>query len=116
MFDIVTEKLVNTKERSAGYDVSFEGLFSSASSPIDSGASIIDIRSQGVLLGSNYIAVNNTSGNGQKIQMDSSTFEKYFEVYTNNNLHCMKLITADVMDNILKFRKETDIPLDIVII
>ena len=42
----------------------------------------------------------------KKLEMDSIEFEQYFDVYTNNNLETMKILTADLMELLIEFRKK----------
>ena len=39
--------------------------------------------------------------NKQKLEMDSCEFEKAFNVYTDNNIIAMQLLTADIQEDIL---------------
>ena len=51
----------------------------------------------------------------ERLEMDSSEFEKYFNVYTTNKIIGMQLLTADVMEELLAFKNKTNIEYDIVI-
>ena len=50
-----------------------------------------------------------------KLKMDSSEFEKYFDVSTTNKIIGMQLLTADVMEELVNFQKKTNMQYDIVI-
>ena len=42
----------------------------------------------------------------KKLEMDSISFEKKFDVYTENKLEAMKILTSDIMEIMLEIRKE----------
>lgn len=50
-----------------------------------------------------------------RLNMDSSEFEKYFDVITDNKIIAMQLLTADVMEEMIEFENKTNIKYDIVI-
>lgn len=50
-----------------------------------------------------------------RLEMDSSEFEKYFDVSATNNIIGMQLLTADVMEELIDFENKTNIKYDIVI-
>lgn len=50
-----------------------------------------------------------------RLEMDSSEFEKQFNVYTSNPIVGMQLLTADVMEEILEFQNKTKTHFDIFI-
>lgn len=45
-------------------------------------------------------------GKGDKIEMDSSEFEKSFDVYAGNKITAMQLLTADIMQMLLDFKNQ----------
>jgi hypothetical protein len=47
--------------------------------------------------------------------MDSDEFEKYFDVSSTNQIIGMQLLTHDIMDMLVDFRKQLKMPLDILI-
>ena len=47
--------------------------------------------------------------------MDSSEFEKYFDVITDNKIIAMQLLTADVMEEMIEFENKTNMKYDIVV-
>ena len=53
--------------------------------------------------------------NKNRLIMDSSEFEKYFDVITNNKIIAMQLLTADVMEEMIEFENKTNMKYDIVI-
>ena len=50
-----------------------------------------------------------------KLNMDSSEFEKYFDVKTTNKIIAMQLLTSDVMEELIKFEDKTKMKYDIYI-
>ena len=50
-----------------------------------------------------------------KIEMDSSEFEKYFDVYGENKIIAMQILTSDVMDLMISFRQESKIQYELTI-
>ena len=50
-----------------------------------------------------------------KLEMDSSEFEKYFDVVATNKIIGMQLLTADVMEDLIDFQNKTHIKFNIVI-
>jgi len=51
----------------------------------------------------------------EKLELDSSEFEKYFDVKVTNKIIGMQILTADVMEELVKFRANTKMHYDIVI-
>ena len=50
-----------------------------------------------------------------RLEMDSSEFEKYFDVSATNKIIGMQLLTADVMEELIDFINKTNIKYDIII-
>lgn len=50
-----------------------------------------------------------------RLEMDSSEFEKYFDVSATNKIIGMQLLTADVMEELIDFENKTKMKYDIVI-
>ena len=50
-----------------------------------------------------------------KLEMDSSEFEKYFDVSSSNQIIGMQLLTHDIMDLLIDYRIRLNSPFDIVI-
>lgn len=49
------------------------------------------------------------------IKMDSSEFEKYFDIYSNNEMLTMRLLTHDVMEELVNFYKMYNLQFEIVL-
>ena len=50
-----------------------------------------------------------------RLKMDSSEFEKYFDVKASNQIIGMQLLTADVMEQLVEFENKTKMKFDIII-
>ena len=53
--------------------------------------------------------------NKNRLKMDSSEFEQYFDVQASNKIIGMQLLTADIMEELVNFERETKIKYDIYI-
>ena len=51
----------------------------------------------------------------KKLKMDSSEFEKHFDVKASNPIIGMQLLTADVMEDLVQFENKTKMKFDIII-
>lgn len=61
------------------------------------------------------IMQNGTFLFNKKLEMDSSEFEKHFDVKASDKIIGMQLLTADVMEELVQFEKETKMKFDIYI-
>ena len=66
-----------------------------------------------------YLRINRNieklySSNKFRVEMDSTEFEKYFDVFTNDKIETMRILTHDIMDEIIDFARY-GIPFEIVI-
>ena len=61
------------------------------------------------------IKQNGTIRKKERLEMDSSEFEKYFDVSSNNDIIGMQILTHDVMELLLEYRKYLKCPFDICI-
>ncbi len=50
-----------------------------------------------------------------KVNMDSSEFEKYFDVKSSNQIITMQILTSDVMEELVEFENKTKMKFDIYI-
>lgn len=51
----------------------------------------------------------------KRVEMDSSEFEKYFDVYGDDKIQVMQILTSDIIDEMLEFRKNNKIIFEITI-
>ena len=50
-----------------------------------------------------------------KLEMDSSEFEKNFDVSATNKIIAMQLLTADIMEDLIEFKNKTNMFYDVII-
>jgi len=67
------------------------------------------------IMGELKIMQNGTMLFGNKLKMDSSEFEKYFDVQASNKIIGMQLLTADIMEELVRFVNETNMKYDVYI-
>lgn len=53
--------------------------------------------------------------NKNRLKMDSSEFEKYFDVVATNKIIGMQLLTADIMEDLIEFQNKTNMRYDVII-
>lgn len=53
------------------------------------------------------------SSNKEKVEIDNSTFEKYFDVYSSNEILTMRILTPDVLNTIVDFAEKNKILFEI---
>ncbi|MCI9063251.1 MAG: DUF3137 domain-containing protein [Clostridia bacterium] len=80
----------------------FNGLFAK----IDINKSINTI----LKIRTNWIGLNRAK---DKLEMDSQEFEKHFDVYTQNNIIAMQLLTSDIMMKLVDFKNNMKLKYDI---
>ena len=51
----------------------------------------------------------------RRLEMDSSEFEKYFDVKTSDKILGMRLLTADIMEELIEFQNKTNMEYDVYI-
>ena len=50
----------------------------------------------------------------QRVEMDSAEFEKYFDIYSQNKIEAMQLLTIDVMETLMNFYKKYNLDFEII--
>lgn len=60
-----------------------------------------------------YFSFKNIEKNN-KVELDNSEFEKYFDVYSENSILAVRLLTADIMDVFIDFYKKFNITFEVV--
>lgn len=107
MAEIVTEEeetYINSKGETETRTITkFAGLFSKLE--IDK-----SINSQLKIVANGKIFLNKN-----RLKMDSSEFEKYFDVQASNKIIGMQILTADIMEDLVEFERENKIKYDICI-
>ena len=61
------------------------------------------------------IRINNSISKRKRLEMDSSEFEKYFDVSSTDKIIGMQLLTHDIMEILVNYRKDQGKPFDILI-
>lgn len=102
MADIKVQRTVKTDKSSYTVNV-FQGIFAFTTS-------IKNINTYIKISKNNFNLFNSKNA----IEMDSSEFEKYFDIYSGNELLTMRILTHDVMDTLVEFYKKSSIPFEIV--
>lgn len=97
--DVRTEIENSNDDNSSSRTVVFRGLFSSAQFNTDI-KNTIKIRSDKGFLGKLLPA------NKQLIQLDSLEFENLFDVYSTDKILAVRILTSDILDFMINFRKE----------
>ena len=68
------------------------------------------------IMGDLRITQNGSLMFDKKLEMDSSEFEKYFDVQASNQIIGMQLLTTDVMEELVDFENKTKMKFDIIIV
>ena len=108
MAEIKTQEIKTERDSDGNthttYITKFHGLFSKI---------VLDKSIQSTL----KIKPNNTIVfDSNKLDMDSSEFEKYFDVSASNQIIGMQILTSDVMEDLIDFRIKTNMNYEICII
>jgi len=103
MSDLNIKHRVNTGRRSRTYEV-FQGIFVKTECNKDIGTYIKISKNQLKIFGPN-----------NRVEMDSAEFEKYFDIYSENEMITMQLLTSDVMTTLIDFYNKYSIEYEIVI-
>ena len=107
MAQIITELIRYGSKGEKQYTSVFQGFFA-ISTFENNFDGIIKVRTdQGKFL--------NTIYNKNKLEMDSQTFENYFDVISTNNIQTLQVLTPDVMNMLLKFEQEHNIKVELTI-
>jgi len=107
MGDILTQYVTYDENGQPTRSTVFQGLFS-ASSLNKVITDTIKIRTDSKLFNKEHNSID-------KLNMDSQEFEKYFNVFAHDKILAMRILTSDIMDSILTFKKENNIKFDITI-
>lgn len=105
MGDIHTVNVSHTSNGRTTRTTIFQGLFSSSKLNKNLNSKI-KIRSDKGLMGIFYKEKD-------LLHMDSQEFEKYFDVLTNNKILAMRILTSDIMDYLIQFKKDNKIKFEI---
>lgn len=112
--EVQTEKEETDKDGNRYYATLFHGMFGiiELNQIIPS---IIQIRSNANLIVTVPTKIATIGMAFEKIELDSSEFEKIFDVYTDNKIQAMQILTADVMAEMIDFYNKYKIAYEITI-
>lgn len=110
MSEVLTEYLGTDNRGRTAYYPLFHGMFAKAvtQTPFKAGLYLSTPHNTGLYL-------RGKSVDELKVDLDSQEFEKYFDVYCINKIIAMQLLTADVMQMLVDFRKEMDMEYEVTI-
>ena len=103
LIELCNISLENMSARNELLDLIYEGIFST---------SFLNNRVYDeVTIKTNKVLFKDTN----IVEMDSSEFEKYFDVYSNSNILSMEILTHDIMEELVNFYVKYKIKFEIVI-
>lgn len=103
LIELCNISLENVSARNELLDLIYEGIFST---------SFLNNRVYDeVTIKTNKVLFKDTN----IVEMDSSEFEKYFDVYSNSNILSMEILTHDIMEELVNFYVKYKIKFEIVI-
>ena len=105
MGDVLTQNESTDSDGNTTYYTVFSGLFCKCNLSKDT-RNTLKVRADKGIFGKNKSQVN----------MDSQEFEKNFDVYSSDKVLAMRLLTSDIMDFMINFKKENKIRFDFSII
>lgn len=103
--DICTEDESTDSDGNRTTYTIFRGLFSAATFN-QSINTTVKIRAGSTIAGK-------LLSNKEKMQMDSQEFEKLFNVYTLDKITAMRILTSDILDYMITFKKENKIKFEL---
>jgi len=103
MSDLHIQHHVKSGKHSHTYEV-FQGIFVQTGCNKDIGTYIKISKNQLKMFGQQY-----------RVEMDSQEFEKYFDIYSENKMITMQLLTSDVMAILIDFYNKYNVDYEIVI-
>ena len=110
MAEVKTEKIKEEKDSKGNVEKRHYILFSGLFTKIDLNKSI-----NGDLIIAEGTIYRSYRNNSERLKMDSSEFEKIYNVFTNNKIVAMQILTPDIMEMILEFRNKYDKAFDVII-
>ncbi len=105
--DICTKSLSESDGITKPATTIFQGLFSTIKLPTNLNSNIKIL--------SNKTNLQKLLKNKDNLTMDSQEFEKNFDIFSNNKLLAMQILTSDIMDYIVSFKSENNINFEIII-
>ncbi len=105
--DVRTVSIYTDSEGNRSESTIFKGLFSAGSLGKNINGKIKIHSDKGL--------VGKFTKNKDLLHMDSLEFEKYFDVYSEQKILAMRILTSDLMDYLINFKKENKIKFEITI-
>ena len=104
MGDVLTQTEHTDSEGHTTYATVFQGLFCMCNLSKTTNCTLKVRNDKGVL---------GRLGSGKtQVEMDSQEFEKYFDVFCTDKILTMRLLTSDIMDYMINFRKNNKVKFD----
>lgn len=112
MSEVSTENESTDARGNTTSTIVFHGLYAIINTPKDFNCNLLIRQNKLNLFGNEKTSRLN---NIPKLQLDSPEFEKYFDVYTTNNIIAMQILTADVMNYLVEYQTSVGTQFDITI-
>lgn len=113
--EILTQKRVQDDEGHIYYQNIFSGLFIDAKLPKNINSTIYFKKDKGNNSFLNKIPLFNSPLNKMKIELDSPEFEEVFDVFSDNRMLTMQILSVDIMQMIVEFKREMKFDFEITI-
>lgn len=102
MYDIHIQNVVRSGKHTHTEEI-FKGIFAISNCKKDIGTTVKVSKNKMKILSNKDI-----------IQMDSEEFEKYFDVYSEDKITAMRLLTSDIMETLINFHNKYGLEFEIV--
>ena len=115
MAEVLTQKERIDNDGGKTYTTIFKGLFTKISAPKQFGTLLYlrnDVKDKGFL---NRVLSWKLPFDKLRVELDSSEFEKIFDVYASDKIRAMQLLTADIMEDLIEFYNEMKINYELTI-
>ena len=103
--DVHTEIESTDSDGNTTYTTIFRGLFAAVKFN-QSINTTIKIRNDSKIAGKLHL-------NKEKMQMDSQEFEKLFDIYSQDKITAMRILTSDILDYMIQFKKENKVKFEL---
>lgn len=108
MGDVLTQTQSTDSDGNTSTYTVFQGLFCMCALSVSTN-NTLKIRADKGILGKAF-------GGKKQVNMDSQEFEKNFDVYSDDKVLAMRLLTSDIMDFMISFKKENKIKFDFTVL
>lgn len=103
--DVLTEDESTDSDGNTTYTIIFRGLFAAVTFN-QSINTTIKIRTNSKIAGILH-------SNKEKMQMDSQEFENLFDIYSQDKVTAMRILTSDILDYMIQFKKENKVKFEL---